>query len=810
MATFSRWPKLPPGPACGLAALGLVLLLFGDVIFLRTSIAPIDYAEPLQNPALAPLARSVLPERPGRAVSHGQGDIGSGAFQFEPAQGFLAYCLRHRESPFWDPYSGTGGLGPEVLVDLKFSPVSVITAAFGGSSRSLCFVLVTLYFAAAYCILRVCTRHFGLSLGAGFVAAALYFLNGFALSNLSTPIGQPYFLAPLLLLATLAVSASLTPGNAVVALGVYVMFFATTFFPTAVLCLIVVCAVSLSLRSVAHPTRKKQLLFIHAALPLSSLLLLSFLYFPIVDAMRNSLDIVTQYRGRSTPPTPLINLLSFFTPKHFWESGFAFQQPKVPGAYDRWVQYLGILGPLIAMHALTRTARANRAVILALTGCVLTAVGQIWGIFPFTLIDHLPFFSFVRNEYWSGMVVLALALLAAYGYDAIAPSNAFRFPSWGLVGLIAGSFFLIYTRLGWPTDEWSRRYVLIFWSILAASSVLLWVAKLPRFTLWSKRLLMTGMIVEGMFYMNGLRPYRSNRDQRLAPTILWVKSHLEKPPGGRLLNIGASGVFPDWGSGLQIPELGVLHNADFPWYRTFFYRYIGLGMFLSLGHEGDRYSFSNDSLSLAGVRYIMVDRGIQPAIQKLTSLGFRVVKDDSIRLIYENPDALPRSFSVSSLRKVGGVPWELGSSAATVATSTDRRLCSEARRLGIPESIPKSDATLLQPERSDWTTVREYHDDRIRIRCKLARAGVLVVTDSWSPRWQATVDGKPAYIGVVDMAFRGIAIPAGEHDVAFWYLPFSLVLGKAVSAGCLVVLGLLLWGWTRMRVLRDANAEATD
>ncbi len=44
--------------ACLLIASALILLLFGDVLFRRASIAPIDYEQPLQNPALAPIARS--------------------------------------------------------------------------------------------------------------------------------------------------------------------------------------------------------------------------------------------------------------------------------------------------------------------------------------------------------------------------------------------------------------------------------------------------------------------------------------------------------------------------------------------------------------------------------------------------------------------------------------------------------------------------------------------------------------------------------------------------------------------------------
>lgn len=781
--------------ACLLTALGLVLLLFGDVLFRRASLAPIDYEEPIQNAALAPIAHSVIPERPGRRINAGQGDTGSGAFQFEPGQLFLTYCLRHGESPYWDPYTGAGTLGPETSAELKFSPVSAITALLGGSSRVLSFILVAFYFVGAYSLLRVCTGYLGLSIGAGTVAAALYFLNGFALSNLYNPIGQPYFLGPVLLLSMLAISGSLTKRNMFLALTAHVLFFATTFFPTAVLCLIVVYAFTLSFRLSEDGVRWAYILKLHIALPCAALFLLSFLYFPIFEAMKTDLDMVSLYNTRLTPGVHLVNLLSFFTPKHFWESYGAFYEgTSVAPRYQASIHHLGIVGPLIAAHAFSRLCNASRAVLLVLAGCVAAAAGQIWGIFPFTLIDRLPFFSFVRNDYWSSMVILALVLLAAYGYDAITAANAFRLPVWLLLSVIVTAFFYASVQPDQPVGDWAGPYVVGFWFILCTSAAILWMARQPRLTAWSRRLILFALIAEGIFYMNGLRPYRSNRDQHVAPAILWVKSEIEKHPGSRLLNIGTSGVFPNWGSALQIPQLGDLNTAAFPWYRDFFYHYVGTGLFLSLAHPADTFSFSDASLSLAGVRYIMVDRTISGAIERLSSFGYSVVQGDSIRVIYENPHVLPRSFIAASFVKADSLPMDIGFPATAAATSTDSVLASQAARLGIQYSSGL-DRGGSRMSSDSWSAVRDYHHDRVRIACKLDRPGILVLTDSWSPRWRATVDGSPAYVGRVDITFRGIALPAGEHEVVFWYKPVSLVLGEWVSATAVVGLCILFWQW---------------
>src|SRR5208337_3251310 len=201
--------------------------------------------------------------------------------------------------------------------------------------------------------------------------------------------------------------------------------------------------------------------------------------------------------------TSLINLLSLFTPKHLWESYRAMRRPAVPPVevYDPWIHHLGIIGPLLAVQAFSCKSRLRiPAAILGL--CLLTAVGQIFGIVPFTLLDSLPFFSFIRNEYWSCMTTLALVLLVAIGWDAMTHQNAFSYPSIVLIGTIACAFFFLYGRVGVAADQWTHRYVTIFWWIVVIASALLITAKLPRFTRYSKIALVVLLLAEGMFYMN--------------------------------------------------------------------------------------------------------------------------------------------------------------------------------------------------------------------------------------------------------------------------------------------------------------------
>jgi len=57
-----------------------------------------------------------------------------------------------------------------------------------------------------------------------------------------------------------------------------------------------------------------------------------------------------------------------------------------------------------------------------------------------------------------------------------------------------------------------------------------------------------------------------------------------------------------------------------------------------------------------------------------------------------------------------------------------------------------------------------------------------VFVDTFDPGWKATLDGAPAPLERANLAFRGVAAPAGAHRIAMAYRPASIPLGLAVSA----------------------------
>lgn len=87
--------------------------------------------------------------------------------------------------------------------------------------------------------------------------------------------------------------------------------------------------------------------------------------------------------------------------------------------------------------------------------------------------------------------------------------------------------------------------------------------------------------------------------------------------------------------------------------------------------------------------------------------------------------------------------------------------------------------------------VERFDAEAIDLRVRAPTAAWLVVRESWSPDWTATLDGAPAVQARADALFRAVRVPAGEHVVAWRYAPGWWAPG----------LVLLVLGWTAIAAL---------
>jgi uncharacterized membrane protein YfhO len=77
-----------------------------------------------------------------------------------------------------------------------------------------------------------------------------------------------------------------------------------------------------------------------------------------------------------------------------------------------------------------------------------------------------------------------------------------------------------------------------------------------------------------------------------------------------------------------------------------------------------------------------------------------------------------------------------------------------------------------------------------------------LLTDTFYPGWQATVDGQPAEIQRADLMFRAVRLEPGTHQVVYRYQPASVHWGMWISVVALVLcLGALVWALRPRRVV---------
>lgn len=99
--------------------------------------------------------------------------------------------------------------------------------------------------------------------------------------------------------------------------------------------------------------------------------------------------------------------------------------------------------------------------------------------------------------------------------------------------------------------------------------------------------------------------------------------------------------------------------------------------------------------------------------------------------------------------------------------------------------------------------VVSYAPERVVIRARAERPGLLVLKDAYYPGWKAEVNGAPVEIVATNALFRGVPVPAGESETVFSYEPATWRNGLRLSlAGGILWLLLAWWTFGSLRARR--------
>ncbi|MBA2277824.1 MAG: YfhO family protein [Chloroflexia bacterium] len=199
-------------------------------------------------------------------------------------------------------------------------------------------------------------------------------------------------------------------------------------------------------------------------------------------------------------------------------------------------------------------------------------------------------------------------------------------------------------------------------------------------------------------------------------------------------------------------------------------------------------------LDLLGVRYVIVPAVTptdRPEIERLARSWPVVYRNAAVRVL-ENPDAFPRAWLVHD-----AVPGNADTLARSLADgSLDLRTTAVVDGAS-PEIAAAADLA------SERVGVSNVSPESITLQVTASAPALLVTSEVDYPAWQAYLDGEPVSTIRANVAFRAVAVPAGQHTVTFRYESDALTTGLLISGvgymGALATLSVLLARHVRRR-----------
>jgi hypothetical protein len=103
-------------------------------------------------------------------------------------------------------------------------------------------------------------------------------------------------------------------------------------------------------------------------------------------------------------------------------------------------------------------------------------------------------------------------------------------------------------------------------------------------------------------------------------------------------------------------------------------------------------------------------------------------------------------------------------------------------------------------------SIRSYTPNEVVFSVSAERPGLLFVSEIYHPDWGAWIDGNPVPIHRTNVAFRGVHVPEGEHELVFRFRSTSIFVSALVSA-LTATLTLLAAAWLLLRRRPESDQE---
>lgn len=294
--------------------------------------------------------------------------------------------------------------------------------------------------------------------------------------------------------------------------------------------------------------------------------------------------------------------------------------------------------------------------------------------------------------------------------------------------------------------------------------LLLTVGELVRFgwkyTPFSKREFLYPTTPVFNFLFEKEKPFRISEGDVL-PTSMWIPYKLESASG-------YDAVYPQhWSRFVSVVNSGNVQATG-------------------LGRVGRLEGYGSNLFDLMNIRYILAlkqdEKGILSADGKVSGKfdleKFVPVFEDKTVVVFENENALPRSFFVNN--------WEVKKEEEVLPVLVDSDFPLRSK------IVLNQDFDLFEPQTSEELEYEidylEYGYQNYTITIDTATHGFLFVAEPWYPGWKVVVDSEPGKIYQADHSFMAVPVFAGTHTIEFIYDPISFRIGKWLSIATIIFL----------------------
>ena len=528
---------------------------------------------------------------------------------------------------------------------------------------------------------------------------------------------------------------------------------------------------------------------------------------PELLSSRDTIGTLARRGGASTLPghehMPIGAIRTVLFPD-WWGRPSAFETTSSPlfswnVNYQERTFYAGAVALVLAcIGVVSRRALHRQAPFLVLGALGLALALHMPGLW--WLVNHLPALELVENQRLHFVFELAVAVLAAFGLQAVLDRPGERRRHLAVVlGAIGVALAAGVTSgadaadLGHVVDhfatgaDFARTGVVELTSVawfllfaLAAGAALLALHRWPERRLAIGAALVVVAALDMLHFAHGYNPMgpADRVSPPRTPAIAFLQQHRAE---GRVAGVKLA-LPPDVATRYGLADV---RGYDPPYPTR---RFFALWRLAEPEQEPWR-PMTIAGLTPAavqvtgalGARFVLADPGTTlPPDADPGLRGLERVYAGRDATIFRNPRATPRAFVPARV--------ELAPDAAT-AHATLAEGTFDASRAVVVEQDEAGAAELARRDgaRGSARIVAERNAG-VTLRATLDRPGVVVLADQLLDGWSVRVDGRPATPLRVNSVLRGVAVDSGSHTIEWTYRVPGLRAGAALSGAAIMLL----------------------